>query len=152
MLTVDDWLGRWDLWWAWWPVRLENGRWAWWRMIERREKTGSRTNLAGRGATFDGYAYRDPAREPASIAGPIGTTEDREAALWSLAEHLFDAEEHLDPTGREWGGLTPREREFWYFAVSNVLLHGGDVCRVLGINFPDDDVVGRDAAKRPENP
>lgn len=35
--SVERTIGSWETWFAWRPVRLSDGAWAWWRQIQRRQ-------------------------------------------------------------------------------------------------------------------
>jgi hypothetical protein len=48
-------------------------------------------------------------------------TEDRESAVWKLAERLHWKMQHLDPDEAEaWGELTDRQREFYKLCVEAI--------------------------------
>lgn len=69
---------------------------------------------------------------------------DDRPALEALGKALLEEMNHLDPTGsRDWESLSPREREFYCFAIDGVLeAHSDLVRRVL------DDLQGRDIWER----
>lgn len=76
----------------------------------------------------------------ASIANAEGSAE---AALWRLAERLYEKMEHLDPSGSEWNGLDDAGRRYYYFAIKAVLLEHGDVLRVIKVNLGDNNMINR---------
>ena len=69
------------------------------------------------------------------------TEREREAAIWRLAEWLQEYQDRLDPDLGSWNGLTPTERDFYYFSVKAVLLQRDDVLRALEVDFAGNDVV-----------
>jgi hypothetical protein len=71
------------------------------------------------------------------------------AALWRLAERLYEKMEHLDPSdGGEWSELTDLERDLYYFSIKAVLLERGDVLRILAVDLPNNDMVARSLSDR----
>jgi hypothetical protein len=66
-----------------------------------------------------------------------------EAALWRLAERLYEVMDRLDPSGEEWADLSPPERSLFYFSIKGVLLEHADVLRVLEANFASRDAIDR---------
>jgi hypothetical protein len=72
-----------------------------------------------------------------------GAHDERERALWSLARHLFEEIERLDPSSEEtWDELPDSGRKIWYFAIKAVLLEHADVNRVLEIDQADCRMIG----------
>jgi hypothetical protein len=55
------------------------------------------------------------------------STSKAEEALWRLARHLYEAMEQLDPLEiGGWESLSKDEKDFYYFALKDVLKHGRD--------------------------
>lgn len=74
---------------------------------------------------------------------PQSTQPPKEAALWRLAERLYDAMDRLDPTGEDWSQLSDLERSLFYFSIKSVLLKRSDVLDVLEINLPNNNPIER---------
>jgi hypothetical protein len=50
-----DWLAENDVWFAWRPVRLVDGRLVWWRLVRRRRSTSFRSGHGGETRTQTDY-------------------------------------------------------------------------------------------------
>ena len=58
------------------------------------------------------------------MADRSATNELRNAAVWELAKHLYDAMEFHDPGGPEsviWAELPQRDREFYFYSLDRAL-------------------------------
>jgi hypothetical protein len=68
-------------------------------------------------------------------------SDERDAALWRLAERLYETMEKLDPSGTNWENLTYNDRFYFYFSVDSMLSEVGDVLRVLNIDLTNHNMI-----------
>jgi hypothetical protein len=100
------------------------------------------TVLFARFALWRGFSRSRRLKSMAGIANADAPSDG--AALWRLAERLYEKMEHLDQSdGREWSELTEFERDLYYFSIKAVLLERDDVLRILAVDLPNNDMVAR---------
>ncbi len=77
--------------------------------------------------------------------------DDQKAAILKLAECLYDAMEHFDPSDAPaWSELSIRERDFYFFCVSELVHNRGDLLAALGLSNNDAILRGATRGEKPD--